>query len=46
MRSLQEKRDDFMHTDSEISDLFHAYMNDQIPDYQMAAWAMAVFFEV
>ncbi|WP_052697333.1 hypothetical protein [Pelosinus fermentans] len=34
-----------MLTDLEIKYLIHAYTNNEIPDYQMAAWLMAVFFK-
>lgn len=42
---ITKKRDGFMNTDLEINHLIQAYTNDEIPDYQMAAWLMAVFFK-
>lgn len=42
---ITKKRDGLVLTDLEIKYLIHAYTNDEIPDYQMAAWLMAVFFK-
>ncbi|GFH42342.1 pyrimidine-nucleoside phosphorylase [Lactococcus hodotermopsidis] len=41
---IQKKRDGHELTKSEISWMIDNYTNDQIPDYQMSAWAMAVYF--
>jgi pyrimidine-nucleoside phosphorylase len=40
---IVKKRDGREHTDEEIHFLIHSYTNDEIPDYQMSAWLMAVF---
>ncbi|AIF51518.1 pyrimidine-nucleoside phosphorylase [Pelosinus sp. UFO1] len=42
---ITKKRDGFVLTDLEINTLIHAYTNDEIPDYQMAAWLMSVYFQ-
>lgn len=42
---ITKKRDGFVLTDLEIKSLIHAYTSNEIPDYQMAAWLMAVFFK-
>ena len=45
MRALDliiKKRDQLPLTKQEIDYLISAYTHDEIPDYQMAAWAMAV----
>ncbi len=41
---IQRKRDGGHLSDEEISDLILAYSRDEVPDYQMAAFCMAVFF--
>lgn len=40
---ITKKRDGFALTELEINFLVHAYTHDEIPDYQMSAWLMAVF---
>lgn len=42
---ITKKRDGIELSDNEIKWLIKAYTNDEIPDYQMAAWLMAVFFQ-
>ncbi|MDF2634473.1 MAG: pyrimidine-nucleoside phosphorylase [Pelosinus sp.] len=42
---ITKKRDGFMHTDLEIHHFIEAYTKDEIPDYQMAAWLMAIFLK-
>jgi pyrimidine-nucleoside phosphorylase len=42
---IQKKRDDAELTTEEISALVLGYARDEIPDYQMAAFCMAVFFK-
>jgi pyrimidine-nucleoside phosphorylase len=45
MRALDliiKKRDNLALTKSEIDFLIAGYANDEVPDYQMSAWAMAV----
>jgi len=39
---IRRKRDSGEHTPQEIEFLVHGYTRDAIPDYQMAAWLMAV----
>lgn len=39
-----KKRDGHVLSDAEIHDFIEGYVNGEIPDYQAAAWAMAVFF--
>ncbi|HWB57080.1 MAG TPA: thymidine phosphorylase [Gaiellaceae bacterium] len=42
---IQRKRDGEELSAEEISDLVLAYARDELPDYQMAAFCMAVYFE-
>ena len=41
---IAKKRDGGEWTDAEIRFMINGYVHDDIPDYQMAAWAMAVYF--
>ena len=41
---IEKKRDGHELSADEIEFLISAYTDDEIPDYQMSAWAMAVFF--
>jgi pyrimidine-nucleoside phosphorylase len=41
---IEAKRDGHEHSAAEITDLVLAYARDEVPDYQMAAWCMAVYF--
>jgi pyrimidine-nucleoside phosphorylase len=41
---LEKKRDGAELTEEEIAFLISAFTRGEIPDYQMSAWAMAVFF--
>ncbi|OYD09778.1 pyrimidine-nucleoside phosphorylase [Paludifilum halophilum] len=41
---IRKKRDGGELSSEEIRHLVQAYARDEIPDYQMSAWAMAVFF--
>ncbi|MFU8772035.1 MAG: thymidine phosphorylase [Anaerolineales bacterium] len=41
---IEKKRDGRELTRDEIEFLVQGFTSDEIPDYQMAAWAMAVFF--
>ncbi|MDT3427534.1 pyrimidine-nucleoside phosphorylase [Paenibacillus forsythiae] len=41
---IQKKRDGRELTSEEISFLIQGYTRGEIPDYQMSAWAMAVYF--
>ena len=42
---IQNKQLGYQNSKKEISDLINQYTNDQIPDYQMSAWLMAVYFQ-
>lgn len=42
---IAKKRDGGVLTDEEIRFLIRGYTDGSIPDYQMAAWAMAVYFK-
>lgn len=41
---IVKKRDGGRHTDQELAFLVDGFVAGDIPDYQMAAWCMAVFF--
>jgi pyrimidine-nucleoside phosphorylase len=41
---IEKKRDGHVLSDDELRGLIAGYTRGDIPDYQMAAWAMAVFF--
>ncbi len=41
---IERKRDGGTLTAEEIAGLVRGYVSGEVPDYQMAAWAMAVFF--
>jgi pyrimidine-nucleoside phosphorylase len=41
---IERKRDGGAHSREEIAELIEGYTNGSIPDYQMSAWAMAVYF--
>ncbi|MGH9863124.1 MAG: pyrimidine-nucleoside phosphorylase, partial [Candidatus Acidiferrales bacterium] len=41
---IQKKRDAGQHTREEIFFLVNEYTRGALPDYQMSAWLMAVFF--
>ncbi len=42
---IVKKRDGHALSKEEIDFLIQGYMTGQVPDYQMAAWAMAVYFQ-
>lgn len=42
---IEKKRDGYELSKEEINFTIHGYTNDQIPDYQMSAFAMAIFFQ-
>ncbi len=42
---ITKKRDGAELSDTEIEWLIQSYTSDKIPDYQIAAWLMAVFFQ-
>ncbi|WP_058303778.1 pyrimidine-nucleoside phosphorylase [Gorillibacterium timonense] len=42
---IQKKRDGHELSEEEIAFLIDGYTKGEIPDYQMAAWAMAVYFQ-
>jgi pyrimidine-nucleoside phosphorylase len=41
---IEAKRNGRDHSATEIADLILGYARDEVPDYQMAAWCMAVYF--
>lgn len=41
---IEEKRNGGEHDPEELAGLVLAYARDEVPDYQMAAWCMAVYF--
>ena len=42
---IERKRDGGEHSDHEISELVLGFTRGDVPDYQMAAWCMAVYFK-
>ncbi|UCZ54695.1 pyrimidine-nucleoside phosphorylase [Bacillus shivajii] len=42
---IEKKRNGFSHTKEEIDFIIEGYSNGEIPEYQMSAWAMAIFFQ-
>lgn len=42
---IAKKRDGYVLNEFEINFLIHSYTHDEMPDYQMAAWLMAVFLQ-
>lgn len=42
---IEAKRDGQSHTRDEIREIVQAYTTGDIPDYQMSAWLMAVYFQ-
>ena len=41
---IEDKRNGKEHDPAELAELVLAYARDEVPDYQMAAWCMAVYF--
>ncbi|MCZ7587677.1 MAG: thymidine phosphorylase [Gaiella sp.] len=41
---IEQKRNGGEHDPEELAELILAYARDEVPDYQMAAWCMAVYF--
>jgi pyrimidine-nucleoside phosphorylase len=41
---IERKRNGEEHAPDELAELILAYARDEVPDYQMAAWCMAVYF--
>ena len=41
---IEQKRNGMEHDPAELTELVLAYARDEVPDYQMAAWCMAVYF--
>lgn len=41
---IEAKRNGQAHTHPQLSNFFGAYLRGEIPDYQVSAWLMAVFF--
>ncbi|KUO58880.1 MAG: thymidine phosphorylase [Gracilibacter sp. BRH_c7a] len=44
VRIIEKKRDGHVITKEEIQSLIKGYVDGSIPDYQISAWAMAVYF--
>ena len=42
---IEQKRNGLEHDPAELAELILAYARDEIPDYQLAAWCMAVYFK-
>ena len=42
---IEQKRNGGKHDLAELRELILAYARDEVPDYQMAAWCMAVYFK-
>ncbi len=42
---IYRKREGKTHTREEMEEFFTAYMQGEIPDYQVSSWLMAVFFQ-
>ncbi len=42
---IEKKRDGKVLTDDEIKFIINGYTNGEIPDYQISAWLMAVYFQ-
>ena len=42
---IEQKRNGGEHDLEDLAELILAYARDEVPDYQMAAWCMAVFFK-
>lgn len=41
---IEKKRDGGTHTREELAFIINGYVRDEIPDYQVSAWCMAVYF--
>ena len=42
---IERKRNGGTHDPAELMELILAYARDEVPDYQMSAWCMAVYFQ-
>ena len=42
---IEKKKQKIAMTKEEIDEMIRLYVTGEIPDYQMAAWAMAVYFQ-
>ncbi len=42
---IEKKRNGYVLTKKDIDFLIEGYVNESIPDYQVSAWAMAVYFQ-
>src|SRR6187399_3677666 len=42
---IEQKRDGGEHDPEELAELILSYARDEVPDYQLAAWCMAVYFQ-
>jgi pyrimidine-nucleoside phosphorylase len=41
---IEQKRNGGEHDPAELANLVLSYARDEVPDYQLAAWCMAVYF--
>ncbi|HNV05783.1 MAG TPA: pyrimidine-nucleoside phosphorylase, partial [Petrotogaceae bacterium] len=41
---IQKKRDGFENTTQEIEYMIEGFVKSTVPDYQMAAWLMSIYF--
>ncbi|MGQ9753837.1 MAG: thymidine phosphorylase [Thermaceae bacterium] len=44
VRLIQAKRDGLAHTEEELKAFLLGYLKGEVPDYQVSAWLMAVYF--
>ena len=42
---IERKRNGEEHAPEDVAELILAYARDEVPDYQMAAWCMAVYLQ-
>ena len=42
---LEHKRDGGAHSDAQLRDIVRGVTNETVPDYQLAAWLMSVYFQ-
>ena len=42
---IEQKRNGGEHDPAELAELILSYARDEVPDYQLAAWCMAVYFQ-
>ncbi|PNR96752.1 thymidine phosphorylase [Petrotoga sp. 9PWA.NaAc.5.4] len=42
---IDKKKNGFANTKEEIEFMINGYLNEEVPDYQVAAWLMAIYFK-